>query len=185
MDIQLEAKFSNFGHADAYRRLPKKLMNKPIHTIKEELKKLSNDVDPTHNRVLLTRSEYIRYWQCAQVIKKKCARKVNKDRSKYLPWKLVKEQVKPIRSGADQTQKNRYIRDSAVAYHALRTNYWEERSPGAKVKPAVSQEIHRFAGLLVAYNGVELEDNGDGTVRIEFSVLIEFKLILFALSSFI
>lgn len=186
MDSQLEAKFRADGHAVAYKRLPNKLMNKPISTIKEELKKLSTETDPTLKRTLLTRDEYITYYRCAQTIKKKCARKVNKDdHAKYVTWDLVKEKVKPIRSGADKSQKNRYVRESAEVYHALRMDYLKSRSPGTKIEPTSSVEIHRLAGLLVGYNGAELGVEGDGTVGINFSVLIEFKLTLLALSSFI
>lgn len=166
MDTQLEAKFRSRGHSDVYNRLlPKKLMNKSTDKIKSELKKLSEDTDPTLNRPPLTREEYIHYWQCAQVIKKKCARQP-KEHARYVPWRLVKEKVTPIRPGANKTHKNDYVRKAAEAYDKLRIEHWKNKFPAVDIKPASSSEINRLAGLLVGYNGTELEDAGDGTVGI-------------------
>lgn len=127
---------------------------------------MSTKTDPIRNQTLLTEEEYIAYYQFAQAIKINCSRKVKKDHAKYVPWKLVKEKIKPIRSGANKAQKKQYIRESAEAYHALRTDLLTKLFPDTKIERASSTEIHRLAGLLVAYNGVELEDEGDGTVRI-------------------
>lgn len=166
MDSQLEEKFRSLGHGDIYDRLlPKKLMNKSSDKIKSQLKKLSKDTDPTLNRVPLTKDQYIHYWRCAQVIKKKCARQ-SKEHARYVPWRLVKEKVKPIRSGSNKTHKNEYVRKAAEEYNKLRTEHWKNRFPEAVIKPASSSEINRLAGLLVGYNGTELEDEGDGTVGI-------------------
>lgn len=170
MDRQLEEQFKASGHEQAYQRLPSNLMNRSLDCIKDEIKKLSQNVDPTLNRVLLARAEYVRYWRIAQTIKQKSSRKSKTavDRTKYLPWKRFKEKKKPIRPGANSTQKNKYVREAAKEYHALRNAYLKEISGSDLALPlpfAVSEEIHRFAGLLVAYNGDEIEDTGDGTVR--------------------
>lgn len=171
MDRQLEEQFRAFDDLEAYQRLPSKLMNRSLDFIKDEIKKLSQNIDPTLKRVLLTRDEYIRYWRIAQTIKKNSSRKSKAaiDRTRYLPWKQFKEKTKPIRPGANSTQKNAYVREAAKEYHSLRNGYLKEISGTDLVLPlpfAVSEEIHRFAGLLVAYNGEEIEDPGDGTVRI-------------------
>lgn len=159
MDQQLKEAFERQGKLDIYERLPTKLMTKKREAIKKALKSLSTS-GPEVSR--LTRSEYIQLWMKAQVIKRTSARKATDDHSKYVPLHQCKAVIKKLRSGADKTIRNKYVKNAAEEYHKLRNAFLD--SSNNPINPASSGEINRFASWLVGYNDPELDDNHDGTV---------------------
>ena len=188
MDLQLKELFEKKGHPfkQLYNRLPPKFMTKPLSKIKDELKKLTDAGGP--NGLRLERSCYIQMYQHAKVIKRKCGRTVpSDDSSLHVPLSKLKEKVSRMRPGGDQTYKNKYIREAARSYHALRNEYLLSKGfkmkkpkepnsnesnsnestneePKNTIEPASYAEIGRFVGWLTGLNDPELDCDGDGTV---------------------
>lgn len=124
MDLQLKEIFEKKGHPfkEIYKRLPPKLMTKPLPKIKDELKKLINVGGPDGLR--LDRPSYIQMYQQAKVIKQKSGRKVQSDDSSFhVPLSKLKETISRMKPGGDQPYKNKYVREAARAYHTARNEH--------------------------------------------------------------